>query len=371
MNSTQHPPAIVLKKSLIGVVILVIALIVLLILRNIYTSSHIKPIQEGVGQKKSVIASVASVNDTSWYSNRKISSPSRAALATKTPSEPPRLKHALGVSNEAETNDRQALIDAMSAPMSSNQILEKNEMASRESSDDLSHQASSAEHQNGQSEKVRFMTAQQNLRGDVLLQHVQKPLSPFEIKAGSNIPGVLLGGIHSDLPGEISALVRSPVFDSVSGNYVLIPQGAKLNGVYDSEIAYAQNRLLVVWKRIIFPNGDSLNLEGMPGTDLNGYAGFGDEVDNHFGRIFGSVILGSVISAGAQLSQPQNTANSPFTAPTIGQTMAQSLGVNIADTSVAITQKNIAIPPTITIRPGYKFNIKVTKDLVFEAPYED
>jgi type IV secretory pathway VirB10-like protein len=383
MSSKHYPKVIVLKKGVIGLVALIVSLIAVLIIHNIYSSTHATEALKVGGQNKSLIESLATANDTSWYSAQNIrkTSPVENVPTNAASSEQPLPKSSQLASSshveepkvvsEIDARNQQALIDAMSAPISSNQLTAQNGRDLEDSPHLPSTAISSLENQSAHDEKNRFLEINQRAGSEVLLQHIKKPISPFEIKAGSNIPGVLIGGINSDLPGEITALVRSNVFDSVSGNYVLVPQGATLKGIYDSDVAYAQQRLLVVWKRIIFPNGDSLNLEGMPGTDLNGYAGFGDEVDNHYGKIFGSVILGSVISAGAQLSQPQNTVNSPFAAPSIGQTMAQSLGTNIANTTVAITNKNIGIPPTITIRPGYKFNIKVTKDLVFEAPYED
>jgi type IV secretion system protein VirB10 len=197
---------------------------------------------------------------------------------------------------------------------------------------------------------------------------LNNPISPYEIKEGTIIPSVLLTGINSDLPGQITARIRSNVYDSLVGTHVLIPQGSTLIGLYDSVITYGQRRLLVVWKRIIFPNGKSINLEGMPGTDLSGYAGFHDKVNNHYSKIFGSVVLLSVLSAGAQLSQPQQSQNE-FEAPSVNQILAQSLGTNIAETATAMTQKNLNIQPTLEIRPGYLFNITVTKDMVFPSPY--
>lgn len=379
MSLNKYPKVVVLKKSLIGVAVFVVFLIMALILRNIYASTRPSSVSNDVQPKKSVIESLASLNDTRWYRGQNRIKPSAAIIPApvvvrrSTLSEHHRplsgpIEAPEASSAQEKTPAQQALLDAMKAPISSNQITALEEVTPH---DAPLHPIASLDKQNGQDEKSRFLDMNNRAHDEVLLQPVKKPLSPFEIKAGSNIPGVLIGGINSDLPGEISAQVRSNVYDSVSGNYVLIPQGAKLQGIYDSNVAYAQQRLLVVWKRILFPNGDSLNLEGMPGTDLSGYAGFGDEVNNHYGKIFGSVILGSVISAGAQLSQPQNSSNNPFAAPSIGQTMAQSVGLNIANTTVAITNKNLGIQPTITIRPGFKFNIKVTKDLVFATPYED
>lgn len=163
--------------------------------------------------------------------------------------------------------------------------------------------------------------------------------------------------------------MKTPIYDSISGRYRLIPQGARLIGVYDSSVVYGQERVLVAWKRIIFPNGKSINLEGMPGVDLSGYAGFHDQVNNHYGKIFSSVILMSILSAGAQLSQPQQLADNNQV-PTVNQMIAQSLGTDISNASTMLLRKNISIPPTLEIRPGYEFNVMVTKDMVFPNPYD-
>jgi len=140
--------------------------------------------------------------------------------------------------------------------------------------------------------------------------------------------------------------------------------------LYDSQIAYGQERVLIAWKRIIFPNGQSINLEGMPGIDLSGYAGFHDQVNNHYGKIFGSVLLMSIISAGAQLSQPQQqfSNNSQLS---VSQMIAASLGTNIMNTANMMTEKNLSIQPTLVIRPGYLFNVSITKDMVFPSAYDD
>jgi len=224
---------------------------------------------------------------------------------------------------------------------------------------------------NLQAEKKAFLQVNSQPNSDDYLHaSVQSPLSQFEVQAGTVIPGVLLTGIDSDLPGQITGQVTGNVYDSVSGNALLIPQGAKLIGLYDSNVAYGQSRVLVAWKRIIFPNGQSMDLQGMPGADLSGYAGFHDVVDNHYFRIFGSAVLMSLISAGAQLSQPQQS-NTVYgnNAPSVSQTVAASLGSQLSQTGLQITQKNLNIQPTLEIRPGYQFNIQVTKDMVFPGPY--
>ena len=192
-------------------------------------------------------------------------------------------------------------------------------------------------------------------------------LSPYEVKAGSQIPAVMISGINSDLPGMITAQVRESVYDTRTGKYLLIPQGAKLVGRYDSQVAYGQSRVLVVWERIIFPDTSSITLQNMAGSDTGGYAGFSDQVDNHYLRIFGSAILMSVIEAGAELSQPQT--NNSTTNPTASQVVAASVGAQLAQTGNALLQKNLNIQPTLEVRPGYKFNVMVNKDMVLPGIY--
>lgn len=182
-----------------------------------------------------------------------------------------------------------------------------------------------------------------------------------EIKAGWVIPGVMISGINSDLPGQIIGQVRSAVYDTATGTQCLIPPGSRLVGTYDSGVTLGQERALAVWRRIIYPDGSSLSIDNMPGADMGGYAGFKDQVNNHYARIFGSGLLLSVFSAGIQLSQPQasngeNTNSSQIIAASIGQQMGQ-LGMQMA-------QRNMNIQPTLEIRPGYEFNIMVTKDII-------
>jgi type IV secretion system protein VirB10 len=203
---------------------------------------------------------------------------------------------------------------------------------------------------------------------DYLGEVKQSPIGKYEIKAGWLIPAVLESGINSDLPGQVCARVRENVYDTRTGKYLLIPQGTKACGVYDSQVAMGQTRILLVWNRLIFEDGSSISLQGMPGADQAGYAGFDGDVDNHYMRIFGNAILMTIISAGAQLSQPQQSANTN-TAPSSGQTMAGALGQQLGQVGTAMTQRNMQIQPTIKQAPGYRFNIMVTRDVVFPGAY--
>ncbi len=194
----------------------------------------------------------------------------------------------------------------------------------------------------------------------------------LEVTAGTVIPAVLQTGINSDLPGTITARVKRSVYDSTTGRDVLIPQGATLIGLYSSQIAYGQERVLIVWSRVIFPDGQSLNLEGMPGADLSGYAGLSDKVNNHYFRIFSAAILMSLFTAGIEASQAGtgwgNTSNQ--TGFNAGQIISGALGLQLGQAGLALMQKNLDIQPTIEIRPGCEFNVLVTRDIPFKKSYK-
>ena len=215
---------------------------------------------------------------------------------------------------------------------------------------------------NGQNEKAGFLS-QPPTASDYLPNTREQAASPFEIRAGTVIPAVMVGGVDSDLPGQILGQVRENVYDTATGRYLLIPQGAKLIGTYDNRVTYGQSRVLVVWNRIIFPDGSSLDINGMPGADQGGYAGFYDEVNNHYIRIFGSALLLSLFSAGIQLSQPQPNANSNNVYSS-QQVIAGAIGQQLGNAGLAFIQRGMNLAPTLKIRPGYLFNVMVTKDIV-------
>jgi type IV secretory pathway VirB10-like protein len=195
----------------------------------------------------------------------------------------------------------------------------------------------------------------------------------FEVKTGAVIPAVMIGGINSELPGQIIAQVCQNVYDTADGRYLLIPQGARLYGIYDSRIIYGQSRVLIAWNRIIFPDGSSITLESMPGVDSAGYSGFHDQVNNHYFRIFGGALLMSLFTGGTSwaVDTVTPTSTSSDSTPTLQQEMASSLATQFGQTTSKLLEKNINIKPTLEIRPGYRFNVIVTKDLVFKEPYRD
>lgn len=212
--------------------------------------------------------------------------------------------------------------------------------------------------------------AQQSRTSFHLPATVQEPLSPFEIQEGSLLPAILVAGINSDLPGQTQALVRRDVYDTTTGRYLLVPQGSRLIGEYDNRVAWGQKRVLLAWTRLIFPDGRSLDLRGMPGADLAAMAGVRDQVNNHFVRTFGSAILLSAITAGVQLSQPQESVDFG-SAPSARQIAAAALGQEVGRATAEITRRNVNIQPTLQIRPGYLFNVEVTADMVLPGPYAD
>ena len=192
----------------------------------------------------------------------------------------------------------------------------------------------------------------------------------FELKTGAVIPGVMVTGINSDLPGNIISQVSQNVFDSATGKHLLLPQGAKLFGVYDSRVIYGQERVLVAWNRVVFPDGSSITLGAMPGSDMAGNAGYTDEVNNHYFRIFGSAVLMSLMSGGmAYTMDSLDNSNSESDKPTLQNEMGSALAAQLGQATLQLLQKNLNIKPTLEIRPGYQFNVIVTKDLVFERPY--
>lgn len=193
----------------------------------------------------------------------------------------------------------------------------------------------------------------------------EPPVARYTVSAGTVIPAVLVAGIDSDLPGLVSAQVSREVLDTAAAEAVLIPQGSRLLGSYDHHVALGQRRVMVAWHRIQFPDASTLELGGMPGTDGGGFAGFSDQVDNHYARIFGGATMLSVIGAGAQLSQPDREDGRL----TARQEAAGEFGRQWGEVGREMARGNMRIQPTLRIRPGYRFNVMVTKDLLLE-PYE-
>jgi len=222
--------------------------------------------------------------------------------------------------------------------------------------------------QNGQTSKEDFFNQDIKDLG-YLPNQVVPQLSPYELKRGSVIPATMITGLNSDLPGRISAQVSQNVYDSATGYRLLIPQGAKLFGRYDSKVSFRQERVLVVWTDLIFPNGSTLQIGGMAGTDMEGYGGFKDKVNRHIWRTFGSAALVAIIGTGIDVSMPESStlATQDTASDAARRNFAESFG-RVAEQSIS---KNLNVQPTVRIRPGYKFNVLVDQDIVFPAAYRD
>jgi type IV secretion system protein VirB10 len=188
-------------------------------------------------------------------------------------------------------------------------------------------------------------------------------VSLYEVKAGTIISGVMISGINSDLPSQIIAQVRENVYDTATGRYLLIPQDARIIGTYDNGVSLGQSRVLVAWQRMIYPDGSSLDLGSMPGADQSGYAGFADQVNNHYGKAFGNALLLSLFAAGIQLSQPQAQNGQNYNSP---QIIARSIGQQFGELGAEMARRGLNLAPTLEIRPGFRFNVMVTQDIVLK-----
>lgn len=215
--------------------------------------------------------------------------------------------------------------------------------------------------QNKQDSKIAF--AGDAEAGDILNPHgLVDPVSPYQVMAGTIIPASLITGLNSDLPGTIIAQVTQPVYDTVSGAHLLIPQGARLIGRYDSQVSFGQDRALIVWDRILFPDGASLQIDAMPGADAAGYAGLSDKVDNHWGRVFVAAGLASLLGIGTELAIDDDDSLTRAIRDSYQDTANQA-GQRIVD-------RNLNIQPTLKVRPGWPLRVIVTRDLVLR-PYKD
>lgn len=207
-------------------------------------------------------------------------------------------------------------------------------------------------------------TADSRLYGSGTLQ---TPRSPAQLMAGTIIPAALMTGINSDLPGEIEAQVTAPVYDTVTGRLLLIPQGSRLLGQYDSQIAYGQRRVLLAWTRLIMPDGSSIALDRLPGADTTGQSGLEDRVDWHLGRMASGAALSTALGVAAALAEPNQVSTSGSGVVVIAT--KQSLQDSVNQVGQEITRRNLDIQPTLRIRPGFPVRVIVNKDLVLR-PYQ-
>ena len=221
--------------------------------------------------------------------------------------------------------------------------------------------------QNGQSRKEAFLANVHKTRTRDYLQSTREaPLSRFEIKAGWEIPAVLEQGLNSDLPGEIKALVTQNVYDTATGIYLLIPQGSRLVGRYDSHISYGHDGVQVAWSRIIYPDASSVDLDGMVGLDAHGNAGLRSDVDHHYRALIGGMALTSMFNAAFAITQARNQ-NVLVINPASAAEAA--VGAEVSETGSQFARRNLNRQPTIKVPAGYKFTVRVNRDIIFDAPY--
>jgi type IV secretory pathway VirB10-like protein len=217
--------------------------------------------------------------------------------------------------------------------------------------------------QNGQDRKLLFVNAPVDRR-TTAPDRLSRPASPFVVQAGTIIPAALITGVRSDLPGQITAQVTETVYDTPSGRIRLIPQGARLIGVYDSQVAFGQSRVLLVWTRLIMPNGRSIVLERQQGADAGGYSGLEDEVDNHWTELLKAALLSTTLGVGAELGSGADSGSNTD----IIQALRLSAANSLNQTGQQVVRRSLNIQPTLTIRSGFPVSVIVNRDLVLE-PY--
>jgi len=192
---------------------------------------------------------------------------------------------------------------------------------------------------------------------------LRDPASPYQLMAGTIIPASLITGINSDLPGRVIAQVTENVYDTVSGRHLLIPQGARVIGAYDSSIAFGQNRALIVWQRIIMPDGSSISIDNLPATDTAGYAGLKDKVDMHTWELLKGVVLATVLGVSSELTFGKEEGD-------LLKAIRESSRKSVNQAGQRMVERGLDIQPTITIRPGWPLRIIVQSDLILR-PYRE
>lgn len=201
---------------------------------------------------------------------------------------------------------------------------------------------------------------------------VEAPETEYLLRAGHVLPGVMVTGINSELAGTIIGQVSQDIYDTASGKHLLIPQGTKILGTYNNEIIYGQDRLSTVLNRLTFPDGKVVDIGEMLGSDLAGYSGYEDKVNHHYFKTFGNAILMSAVIGLTALSQNQNQGQSQGGGfnQNSNSILSQSLGQTMGQTTQQLLQRNLSLAPTIEIRPGYEFNIILTKDIKLPGVYQ-
>lgn len=215
--------------------------------------------------------------------------------------------------------------------------------------------------QNNQGRKLDFLNRKDD--SDIYNPHaMQKPISPYEVLAGSIISASLITGVNSDLPGLVVAQVTENVFDTVTGETLLVPQGSRLIGSYDSVVAFGQSRALLVWQRIVMPDGSSVQIDNLPATDTAGYAGLEDEVDYHTWTLLKGIAMSTLLGVGTQVTFGNNNSN-------LVEAIRESAAESTNQAGQRIVEKDLNIQPTITIRPGWPLRVLISKDIILR-PYQ-
>lgn len=253
-----------------------------------------------------------------------------------------------------------AAAKGLNAPLSAGPSMGSIERSALEPETIGALRASHALDPNLQSQKRGLISASAD--PDIYNPHrLETPLSPYQLMASTVIPATLLTGVNSDLPGQIIAQVTSPVYDTVTGDIILIPQGARLIGRYDNAIAFGQSRALLVWSRIIMPDGSSIRIDDLAGIDARGYAGLEDTVDYHGWRLFQGVALSTLLGIGSELASDDEDE--------IVRAVRRSAQTGANQAGQEIVRRHLDVQPTIMIRPGWRFGVLVNKDIILK-PYE-
>jgi len=221
--------------------------------------------------------------------------------------------------------------------------------------------ASAAGQPTAQDKQLAFLNAASDRR-TISADRVAPPASPFVLQAGAVISAALITGIRSDLPGQITAQVTENIYDSPTGSILLVPQGTRLIGQYDNGVQFGQRRVLLVWNRLIMPNGRSIVLERLPGADTQGYAGLEDDVDYHWWDLAKAAALSTLLGVGAELATDDNDR--------LIRAIRDGAQDTVNQAGQQIVQRQLQVAPTLTIRPGFPVRVIVTRDLVLE-PYRN
>jgi type IV secretion system protein VirB10 len=201
-----------------------------------------------------------------------------------------------------------------------------------------------------------------NRDDDINPHALAQSVSPWILQAGSIIAASLITGLNSDLPGLVTAQITENVYDSVTGRGLLIPQGSRLIGSYDSVVAFGQSRALVVWQRIILPDGSSIRIDNVPATDTQGYAGLSDRIDRHTWQLLKGVALSTLLGVGTELSFGSTESD-------LVRAIRESAQQSGARASDQLVTRNLNIQPTLRVRPGWPLRVVVHKDIILPGPW--